>query len=212
MQSRKHSMRKFCVTSLAAVAVVLFSATAQAVDQRLLVEGTVTEVNDSPFAGGTPTAGISVSDVITGSLKYDDSTGQASGGLISYELVALSLTVPDTTQGGGNFQMIPDALNTATRIVFSGSTFQGLLLPNNVTGFEDLDVFDLTGVDFESSGFLGPDFKFNLGTPVVEGVFTMVPVPPVPSMTATGRAILVVVFAGLFALQTRTPRSGRKAP
>jgi hypothetical protein len=187
----------------AAISLVLLAANAQAADVRLIVTGPVTAVNDSPFAGGTPTQGISVSDEITGELTYDDSTGQVSGDFVSFEIVDLSLTVPDTTQPGGSFDLVPDALNSATRIVFDGSAFQGLVLPNNVTGFEDLSVFGLTGVDFETSGFLGPDYKFNLGVPVVEGVFSVAPPVPLPSISSAGLALLAGVMLGIVAWARR---------
>jgi hypothetical protein len=191
------------MTSLAAaISLVLLAANAQAEDVTLIVTGPVSAVNDSPFAGGTPTQGISVSDEITGELTYDDSTGQVSGDYVSFEIVDLSLTVPDTTQPGGSFEMVPDALNSATRIVFDGSAFQGLVLPNNVTGFEDLSVFGLTGVDFETSGFLGPDYKFNLGVPVVEGVFSVAPIP-VPSISSAGLALLAGLMLGIVAWARR---------
>ncbi|MBW2270714.1 MAG: hypothetical protein JRH16_19285 [Deltaproteobacteria bacterium] len=97
-------------------------------------------------------------------------------------------------------------LNTTTRIVFDGGVFQGLVLPNNVTGFENLSAFGLTGVDFESSGFLGPDFKFNLGTPVVEGTFSVS--SGVPLMGPVGTALLLVALGagGMGAARRTTPR------
>jgi hypothetical protein len=200
-------MLKFFTTSIAVVALLLFATSAEAALVPLSVEGLVTDVNDSPFADGEPTLGISPGDMVTGTLTYDTTTAQPSGDLISFELVQLLLTVPDTTQDGDSFDMIPADLNSATRIVFDGEDFHGLLLPKNITGFEDLTAFGLTGVDFESSGFQGPDFKFNLGFPVVEGVFTVETFQPLPALTLVGRAILALALAvfALFAGQGRLP-------
>lgn len=197
-----------CRMTFLVAALSLLAANAQAGLVTRNVTGPVTAVNDSPFAGGTPTTGISVSDVITGELTYDNSTGQASGDFVSFEIVALSLTVPDTNQPGGSFDLVPDALNSATRVVFDGAVFQGLVLPNNVTGFENLSAFGLTGVDFESSGFLGPDYKFNLGVPVVEGVFSLAaPARPVPISAPTASLLATTLLATGLAARLRRKRA-----
>jgi len=185
--------RSTCVVVVLGIAV-LCAGNARAANVDRLVVGTVTAVNDSPFAGGTPTQGIAVSDQIVGTLTYDNASGVASGSFTSFRLRKLKLTVPDTTQTGDSFDLIPVRLNSATRIVFDGAVFQGLVLPNNVTEFEDLAAFGLTGVDFESSGFVGPGFKFNLGPPVVEGTFAISPVPPVPTPAPVLGPVSIALF------------------
>jgi hypothetical protein len=193
-------MLKSCVTPIVVAAVLSVAApSAEADIESLLVEGLVTDVNDSPFAGGATTMGISPGDMLTGTLSYDDTTGQPSGDLVSFELTALAITVPDTTQVGNSFDLIPAGLSSATRIVFDASDdFVGLSLPNNVTGLEGFAAFGLTGVDFESSGFIGPEFRFNLGVPVVEGVFSVMSIPAVPSMGPLGHGALVALLLASF--------------
>ena len=166
----------------------------------------MTEVNDSPFASPCPgpctTEGVFVDDPVTGVAVYDDTTGQVSGSFISYELTSLDIAVPDDTQGGDlDLDLDFPVLNSATRIVVNpanlsatdGSWFQGLVLPNNVTGYDQVDAFGLLAADgnavsFEAEGFNGPEFRFNLGIPVVE-----FPEPGLLSMLAAGTACLVLL-------------------
>lgn len=162
-------MSKLRITCLALglAGVVLSGPEVRAAPVFVALGGLVIDVQDSPFAGGQTTEGVAIGNVVFVDLVYDDATGQASDGFVSFELTDLEIVVPDATQGG-SFSMIPVDLNSATRIVFSGPDFQGLVLPNGVTGFGDVDAFDLIGLSFEAEGFNGPDFRFNLGTPVVE--------------------------------------------
>lgn len=183
-------MRKLAQAFLILCVATGASTRALAADVFLFLEGEVSDVQDSPFAGGQTTNGVFIGDPVEADLLYDDATAQASGDFVSYELTDLTITVPDTTQGG-SFDLVPAQLNSATRIVFDGPDFQGLLLPQNVTGFEsNIDAFDLTDLSFEADGFAGPDFRFNLGTPVVE---FFLPEPGAMGMLAAGTAGLALL-------------------
>ena len=193
-----------------AIAMAAMAADARADIVQKTVEGLVTAVNDSPFAGAPATEGISVGEKLVGVLSYDDTSGQVSGQFVSFELTSFSIWVPDTTQPDDNFILAGVSTNTATRIVFEGSTFQGLLLPENVTFFEDLSAFGLVGVDFESSGFSGPGFKFNFGSPIVEGVFSIADPPPGAPIPASARVLLAAALmtTSLLTLSRRASSTG----
>jgi hypothetical protein len=159
-------MMKLFACVVACLGGLVAGNAAGAAEVMLMLAGQVTDVQDSPFAGG-PTSGVMIGDYVDADVTYDDATAQSSGSFVSYELTDAIIIVPDTTQGG-SFPLIPMAFNSATRVVFDGPDFQGLVLPNNVTGLDDVAAFDLTGLAFEAEGFNGPDFRFNLGSPVVE--------------------------------------------
>lgn len=136
--------------------------------------GEVTVVEESPLAPGQGPSDVFVGDPVSGTAEYDDTTAQTNGSFTSYELTSLILVIPDAGQGGGNFSMIPASVNSATRIIFEAGAYHGLVLPDNVTDFDNtLDIIDPFGfddedVDFEADGFLGSEFRFNVGSPVVE--------------------------------------------
>ncbi|TMA32436.1 MAG: hypothetical protein E6J87_12905 [Deltaproteobacteria bacterium] len=171
--------------------ITLSGGSALAANVFVVLQGNVTDVQDSPFApGGQTTDGVEIGDPVQALLFYDNTTAQTSGGFVSYELTSLQFTVPDTTHGGGSFSMVPVALNSATRIVYDGSAFQGLVLPNDATGFDSVDAFHLNDLSFEAEGFNGPQFRFNLGVPVVE---FYLPEPDLLTAFATGSACLAVL-------------------
>ena len=187
--------RVLCV----ALAGLVSLSGALAAEVQLEILGVVQSVNDSILPGAPATGGVTVGERFPGSLAYNDATGQVSGDFISFQLTSLSLTVTDETQLDGEFELIPAELNTATRIVFQGNRFQGLVLPNNVTALDDLDAFGLSDVAFEASGFDGPDFKFNFGSPVVAGVLEVLPddedneIPiPAPALALLGALLAFI--------------------
>ena len=62
---------------LACVAATLVGSPALAAIVSLSIGGTVTDVQDSPFAGGQMTNGVLIGDPVDADLMYDDATAQA---------------------------------------------------------------------------------------------------------------------------------------
>lgn len=169
--------------------------------------GDVQLIDDPLFGGGT-TQGISTNDELTVDLTYDDATGVSIGGtLTGFQITSLSIAVPDATQGG--FVLTPSTLNTQTLIIFDqADNFVGLLLPINLTGFDSITAFSLSGLAFESEGTNGPTFRFNQTNSVVRGIFiTQTSTGPI-SVQVPMPLISIVLFgliiAGIGALRLRS--------
>ncbi|MEM8844870.1 MAG: hypothetical protein AAGB35_07485 [Pseudomonadota bacterium] len=161
----------------------------------LELAGDVQSVNNPLFGGGT-TQGITTSDDLIVTLTYDDAFGASIGNLTGFEITTLSITVPDSTQGG--FVLVPDNLNSQTLIIFDqNDSFVGLQLPQNITGFDDITAFSLSGLAFESEGTNGPTFRFNQTNSVVQGIFTTAITPSNPSSVQVPLPFFATVLLGM---------------
>lgn len=141
--------------------------------------------------------GISVGDVATGSVSYDQGDAQFLGaGQTSYTITELTLTFPDTTNSPSNafvFEAAPLGIND--RIVFFDNTgaFNGLIL--NVDSF---DAWSLVNVNITGYQGAGRDFSMTSttgGFANVEGAFSLdspsaVPLPAAAWLFLGGLAAL----------------------